>query len=124
MKEDLPLESQESDLWDYIQKNSEILEDKNGLTDELAGLALVNKGMLGYYDSKDIKFSVDGYDFVYFDKAFNLKHVKIRPDDLSGLNDVGKIGEGDEIAKKLEELGFVLDQSEKFRSALWRQLNV
>lgn len=110
-------------IGDYIEERSKLLIREAELNEELSRIAEARKGMLGYYDSKEVKFSVEGYDFVYFDEDLNLKHVKIEPDQISVFKDAAKVGEGDELEKKLEEAGFILDQSEKFRSALYRQLN-
>ena len=52
------------------------------MTEELSKLARPRRGLLGYYDSENVKFSVEGYDFVYFDEDLNLKYVKIKPDSM------------------------------------------
>ncbi|OGM99378.1 MAG: hypothetical protein A3B91_00470 [Candidatus Yanofskybacteria bacterium RIFCSPHIGHO2_02_FULL_41_29] len=123
MKKEQLQESERQNLAEYLEKNSNVVIDKDKLNEEIIRIAMSMKGMLGYYDSRDVKFSVDGYDFVYFNNEGDLLHVKIKPEEVLDLEKAGKIHESDELEEKLKELGFELDQSEKFRSALWRQLN-
>ncbi|OGN33689.1 MAG: hypothetical protein A3F98_01900 [Candidatus Yanofskybacteria bacterium RIFCSPLOWO2_12_FULL_41_8] len=123
MKKEQLQESERQNLAEYLEKNSNVVIDKDKLNEEIIRIAMSMKGMLGYYDSRDVKFSVDGYDFVYFNNEGDLLHVKIKPEEVLDLEKAGKINESDELEEKLKELGFELDQSEKFRSALWRQLN-
>lgn len=111
-------------LLDYIKKNSRTLVVKEKFTEELEKMARPGKAMIGYYDSDNVNFSVEGYDLVYFsDDGEDLCHVKIKPEEIDGLENKGKIGESDEIEDVLRGNGFVLDQSEEFRAALHRQLN-
>ena len=49
-------------LLDYIKKNSQTLVRKEDFTEELEKLAKPEKAMVGYYDSSNVNFSVEGYD--------------------------------------------------------------
>ena len=107
----------------YISDKSSVLVKKGELTEELAKIADPKKGILGYYDKENVNFSVEGYDFVYFNQGGDLCQVKIVPEDISDLETTGKLRESEELEEKIKRAGFQLDQSERFRSAIWRQLN-
>ena len=108
---------------DYIDKKSKILVRKEDFTEELSRLAKPMMGMLGYYDSKNVNFSVDGYDFVYITFDGDLAYVKIKSDEANVNPSPESWKEGDDLENQILGAGFVLNQSEEFRSALYRQLN-
>ena len=116
-------ETEKQNLSDYIAGHSKVLVNKNDFTEELKGMIMPGKSILGYFDSKNVTFSVVGYDLIYVDEDGDLSHVKIRPEEISDLEGTGKVGESDYIEDQLIGIGFIFDRSELFRSALYRQLN-
>ena len=111
------------DLSNYIKEKSSILVKKEDFTEELTELAEPMKGILGYFDTKNVRFSVEGYDFVYIDFEGNLSHVKIKPEEILDLDMAGKLGEADNLEDQIMGAGFVIASSESFRAAIYRQLN-
>ena len=107
----------------YIEKNSRILVEKDDLDDELKKISNPDKGSLSYSDSSNVKFTVEGYDFVFFDEDGSLRHTRIIPDEVFVLNKAGVMGERKDLEDKLKEAGFHIDDSEDLRSAIWQQLN-
>ena len=123
MKEWQYLEKQKHNLDDYIRDYSQVLVKKEDFTDELREMIKPGKSIIGYYDNKNVKFFVDGYDLIYFNDDGDLCHVKIKPEEVSDLERAGEVGEADYLEDQLMGIGFVFDRSEIFRSAIYRQLN-
>src|SRR3989344_4206414 len=104
MKKEQLQESERQNLAEYLEKNSNVVIDKDKLNEEIIRIAMSMKGMLGYYDSRDVKFSVDGYDFVYFNNEGDLLHVKIKPEEVLDLEKAGKIHESDELEENQNKM--------------------
>ena len=105
---------------DAILQDAEVLARADALNAELRALAAPQKGMLSYYDTDRVEWSANAYDVVFFDNELNLRHAKIEPQQLKIPGD---LHERESVEQMLADKGFVLDESEKFRSALHRQLN-
>jgi len=103
-----------------LLRDADMLATSSELSVELRNLAVPRKGMLSYYDTDRVQWSVSGYDFVFFDDDLNIRHTKINPQQL-GIR--GEVREGEVVERMLVDQGFLLDESEKFRAALHRQLN-
>jgi len=103
-----------------LLQKATLLVSASEMSDELKGLSDKLKGTLTFYDSENVKWNVDGYDFVFFDTDGNLKRFKINPLELGFM---GTTHERENLEQRFHSAGYILDDSEKLRSAIYRQLN-
>jgi len=115
------IEIEKLPLDEYINKNSRIILTKENVNDSTGRLTPMS-GILGYHD-ENIKFSVDGYDFVYISNEGDIRHVKIIPNQIDGLQNADSLHESDEIEMKLEQAGFNLDKTGHLEAVLKRKLS-
>lgn len=116
-------ESEADRLRKIIESGSEVLVKKEDLKDnDLLGFSEC-VGALGYFDKENVKWSVSGYDLVFINSQGDLCHAKIEPDNLEDFPNKNQAGESDSIKDLVVAAGFNLGQSDKFKEAVYRELN-
>jgi hypothetical protein len=115
-------EQQFNNLAEFLEVNSKKLADAGDIEDHLKAIFKPMIVSLTYYNQTSIKVDFDGYQVIFTDQAGNLMHSFVLPENIIDLEKRGKLGERKNLEEKFEELGYEIDDSEKFRDAINRQL--
>jgi hypothetical protein len=122
-KEGVTIENERLSLRDFISLRSELLNIEEEIPEERREILRRMTGTIGYYDEDLIHFSDEGYNFVYLDESGDLKYVRIIPEHISDWASVGQLNETQDLEDMIRELGFNLDESPKFKTAIYQQLH-
>jgi hypothetical protein len=104
-------------LEDYIKTKSKVVVSKDEMTEKKIKLEN-NIATLSYYNADTVKFDVEGYNLMYVDDGGDLRKVFIKPDGVVDLSRANQLHEREEIEKKLEEIGYKIDDSDNFKNIL------
>ncbi|GMQ95255.1 MAG: hypothetical protein BMS9Abin13_368 [Patescibacteria group bacterium] len=105
-------------LQEYIENGSQVLVPVEQIKDMYRDALKPKTATLGYANADSVKFNVKGYNLIYVNGNTGLSHVEIIPEAISSLKKSGRLHEREELEKELEELGFIVNNSEEFFNAI------